>query len=67
MKEKLTYTEAYEELESIVDAAENDQISIDELQAKVKRASELISFCRNYVKTTNEHIEKVFNVLNSKE
>mgnify|MGYP003450856458 FL=1 len=66
MKEKLTYTEAYEELNSIVAAAENDEISIDELQAKVKRASELISFCRNSVKTTNEHIEKVFNELNSK-
>lgn len=66
MKGKLTYTAAYEELNAIVTAAENDQISIDELQGKVKRASELITFCRDYVKTTNEHIEKVFNELNSK-
>ena len=42
MKDKLTYTEAFDELQTIVIEIEKGEISVDELSEKVKRAAELI-------------------------
>jgi len=45
MENKLTYEEAYKELEAIRDEISNETISVDVLSDKVKRASELIAYC----------------------
>ena len=46
MEKELTYKEAYTELQDIVREIENDEVDLDVLQTKLKRASELIGFCR---------------------
>lgn len=46
-KNKLTYTSAITELEKIVGEIESGEVDVDVLTAKVKRASELIKFCRD--------------------
>jgi len=42
-----SYSLAFEELQRIVSEMERGDIGIDELAVNVKRASELIQFCRN--------------------
>jgi len=51
-KEELTYTGAVNELEQIIGQMEDASISMDELSAKVKRAAELLQFCRNRLTAT---------------
>lgn len=59
MTHKLTYTQAKEELEAIVDAIESDELDVDALTEKVKRASELISFCKEKLTKTDKELQKV--------
>ena len=64
MKNKLTYTEAYNELAAIVNELEQGEISIDELSEKVKRASELIHICKEKLHTTELDVQAILKNLN---
>ena len=57
-KNKLTYTVAITELEAIVQDIESGEIDVDVLTAKVKRASELIKFCKDNLRNTQKEVEK---------
>jgi exodeoxyribonuclease VII small subunit len=59
MEDKLTYSEAIAELESIMDEMENDNISVDLLSEKVKRASMLIRFCREKLTLTEKEVGEI--------
>ena len=56
MGTKITYTEAFAELQEIVAALENADIGIDELDAKVKRASVLLKVCREKLYKTEQNV-----------
>jgi exodeoxyribonuclease VII small subunit len=47
MAKQLTYIEAFEELQQIVNDIEEGETGIDQLSEKVKRAAELIKICKN--------------------
>jgi len=55
----LTYTEAITELEQIVSEIEDASISVDVLASKVKRAAELLQFCRNKLTSTEQEVNDV--------
>jgi exodeoxyribonuclease VII small subunit len=57
--EKLTYSEAKKELEAIVAAIESGELDVDALTEKVKRASELIAFCKEKLTKTDEELQKI--------
>lgn len=57
-KNKLTYTSAITELEQIVQDIESGEVDVDVLTTKVKRASELIKFCKNSLRNTQKKVEK---------
>lgn len=59
MKETLTYETAYAELAAIAKEIENETISVDVLATKVKRASELITFCQTKLKSTESEVNKI--------
>jgi len=59
MKNKITYTAAITELEEIVNEIENEDIGVDELSEKVKRASELIKICKDKLHKTEEEVSAV--------
>lgn len=42
----MKYTEAIKELETIMETLRDPHVDIDELEAKVARAAELIEWCR---------------------
>lgn len=63
MSEKMTYQEAMTELENIISGIEEENISIDVLSSKVKRATELIKICKTKLYKTDEEIQKVLKEL----
>lgn len=63
MIEELTYTAAFEELQEIVDEIEKGKISVDELSAKVKRASVWIKICKTKLTTTEEDVQMILKEL----
>ena len=58
MKEELTYTEAFEQLQTIVTQMENVDISVDDLSENIKKASKLIKICRDKLTKTEEEVNK---------
>lgn len=57
MKERFDYARAMAELERIAARVEDPQTSLDDIGALVKRSKELISQCREYLRTVRESIE----------
>ncbi|MEE4176106.1 MAG: exodeoxyribonuclease VII small subunit [Bacteroides sp.] len=64
MTDKITYSQAIEELEAIVSEIENEDISVDELSEKVKRASHLIQICKDALHSTEEEVKRILEELN---
>lgn len=63
MEKKITYTEAYEELNRIVEEIENGEITVDELSEKVKRAAKLIKICKDKLSSTEEDVNSILKEL----
>ena len=65
MGKQTTYTKAFDELQQIVEEMENSQINVDDLDVKIKRASELLKICRDKLHKTEESVQKVLDEINS--
>lgn len=63
MSEKISYTDAFSELQTIVSEIEDGGISVDELSEKVKRATELIRICKAKLSSTEEDVNKILKEL----
>ena len=61
MENNLTYTEAYNELQSIVKKMENADISVDELTKNIERALQLIRICKEKLGKTEEEVNKIMS------
>ena len=59
MNKDYTYTDAFEELQTIVSEIEQGEISIDELSEKVKRAALLIKVCKAKLTATEEDVNHI--------
>lgn len=57
--DQLTYQAAFEELQEIVTEMERGTIGIDALSVKVKRAAELIQFCKQKLKETELDVDQI--------
>jgi exodeoxyribonuclease VII small subunit len=66
MEENLTYESAYNELRQIAKEIENETVSVDVLAIKVKRASELITFCQQRLKSTESEVNKIISQMEAK-
>jgi exodeoxyribonuclease VII small subunit len=60
----LSFEQAYGELQAIIGSIENDAVSIDELAQKVKRAGELVHFCRMRLRTAESEINTLIKQMN---
>ena len=58
---ELTYSQALAELEDIINRIESEEVDVDALAEKVKRASVLIRFCREKLKSTEEEVKSVLS------
>jgi len=57
----MTYEQAMTELQEIVNGLENETIGMDDLSDKMKRATELLEYCKNKLHTTKEDLKKLSN------
>ncbi|WP_297212471.1 MULTISPECIES: exodeoxyribonuclease VII small subunit [Thermodesulfovibrio] len=55
---ELNYSNAIKELEEILRYIESQEIDVDILVEKVKRATELIRFCKGKLKSAEEELQK---------
>ena len=65
-KIKLTYTESIAELETILaDLENNDNINLENIADKVKRATVLMDYCKKQLHVLDEELEKMILELES--
>lgn len=57
----ISYQEAVQELEDIVQAIEDDALDVDTLSDEVQRALFLIEHCRGKLRSTEESIQQAFD------
>lgn len=67
METTLNYQTAYNELLEITREIESEEVSVDELSKKVKRAAELLEICNAKLKNTEEEVNKIIEKINSKQ
>jgi exodeoxyribonuclease VII small subunit len=60
---QVTYSQALTELEEIVARIESEEIDIDILAEKVKRAAYLIQLCRGKLRDTEEEVKRSLSEL----
>ena len=65
MEQPQTYTQAMQELETIVAKMQSDNCDIDALADYTKRAALLIKFCRDKLLKTDEEVKKCIESLSS--
>tara|TARA_R110000868_G_scaffold350118_1_gene611370 strand:- start:237 stop:437 length:201 start_codon:yes stop_codon:yes gene_type:complete len=55
-KTKISYDASFEELQEIMQDLQEDEISVDDLTAKVKRAAELLKMCNQILRDTEKNV-----------
>jgi exodeoxyribonuclease VII small subunit len=65
-KKKISYDSALSELQNIVAEIEGEEIGIDELSKKVKRAAELLKFCQEKLRQTEEDVNEILSQFDEK-
>ncbi len=66
-KQNTSYTAAYNELTRILETIENEEPDMDTLTAQVKKAAELVKFCKSKLFETEAEIEKILEDLDNSE
>lgn len=59
MKKELTYNEAFNKLEEILEQLEDGDIPLDKLSTKVKQANEFIAICETKLRSIQDEIKEV--------
>ncbi len=54
-----SYEAAMEELEAILRSLESNELKIDDLAKNARRATELVEYCKNKLRTTSEELNKI--------
>ena len=63
MEDPQDYAAAFAELKDILSALQQDEIGVDALAEKVKRAAQLISYCGERLRSTENEVQKVLDEL----
>ena len=61
MSKKISYESALSELQELVTDLQGEAVSIDDLSEKAKRAAELIKFCREKLRHTDQELKGLFD------
>ncbi|MCF0196633.1 MAG: exodeoxyribonuclease VII small subunit [Bacteroidaceae bacterium] len=57
-KKELTYEEAMQQLEELTRQTESGELPLDKIAVQLKKAQELIAFCREKLTQTEQEIKK---------
>jgi len=61
MEQKLTYSEAFNELKTLIDTLESSDVNIDVLETKIKRAALLIDVCKTKLSEIENNTEEIIS------
>ena len=64
---ELTYSQALKELEKIVREIESEEVDIDILAEKIKRASQILTFCKGKLRTAEDEVKKALTEIGDDE
>ncbi|MBN2829304.1 MAG: exodeoxyribonuclease VII small subunit [Candidatus Cloacimonetes bacterium] len=64
-KQTKNYTDSMAELEDILSQIENEELDVDALTEKVKRASELIRSCKDKLQKTDAEVQKILDEIDN--
>ena len=56
----MTYDEALAELRMILQQLQEGKVPREEMSEKVKRAAELVQFCKEKLRSTEDEVERLF-------
>jgi exodeoxyribonuclease VII small subunit len=59
--QEMTYELAYAELSKILQVLQNQEISLEEMTAHLRRAKELITFCQEQLHITETELGSIFD------
>jgi exodeoxyribonuclease VII small subunit len=59
ISEQISFEKAFTELEEIALLIEKDKISVDKLPDAIKRASELLNYCRKKLRESEDEIAQL--------
>lgn len=62
---ELTYSQALNELEKIVKEIESEEVDVDILAEKIKRASQILTFCKGKLRTAEDEVKKVLTEMDA--
>ncbi len=60
-KKKITYKEAIEEIEDIIEKIKSEEPDIDELANEVKRVSELLNICKDKLYKAEKDVNDILD------
>jgi len=60
-KKKITYKEAIQEIEEIIEKIKNEEPDIDELANEVKRVSELLNVCKDKLYKAEKDVNNILD------
>lgn len=63
MSEELSYNSAAAELESILAELESSAVDVDQLSTRLRRATELVQFCRDRLSVVERDVTQVLDEL----
>jgi len=66
-KEDISYSQAFSELEKILQEIENEEIDLDNLSNKIKRASFLLKSCKSKLRSTEREIEGIVDEIDNED
>ena len=58
-KKEIKYDDAIAQIEAIISKFRTDEMSVDELAEQVKRATELITICRDRLHKAERDVKKI--------
>ncbi len=66
-KEEISYNKALEELETILNAIETEDIDLDNLSTKIQRASYLLKMCKSKLRSTEKEVTDIINEIDKQD
>ncbi len=60
MAKEKSYDQAYEELQQLVSNIQSEETGLDKMESQVKKASELIKYCKDKLRSLENEINVIF-------
>ncbi|MFV0483999.1 MAG: exodeoxyribonuclease VII small subunit [Bacteroidales bacterium] len=67
MNNEISYSEALDKIEAILEQIENGELDVDQIAEQVKNASNLFKICQSKLKGAQEEVEKILKEMNQDE